>query len=163
MTTSTSPRHLSDADSAARALPVPLRRLYLLRLGYLVIAVGIALTKWPLLLNHPQPWPLYEGVETSMLVAVSILWFLGVRYPLRLLPVLLFEVAWKLIWMAVVVLPAWREHPLDPATLQVFYACLLVVIPLAVIPWRYVVTQYVLGPADPWRSDAARTQGGQHA
>ena len=69
--------------------------------------------------------------------------------------------AWKLIWMAVVVLPAWTEHRLDQATLEVFYACLLVVIPLAVIPWRYVVSQYVTRPADPWRPRAARTSAGQ--
>jgi hypothetical protein len=163
MTTCTAPRPLVDENSTATALPVPLPRLHLLRLGYLVIAVGILLTKWPLLLHHPQPWPLYEGVETSMLVALSLLWFLGVRYPLRMLPALLFEVAWKLIWMAVVVLPAWRDHRLDAATLQVFYACLLVVIPLAVVPWRYAVRQYVTGPGDPWHSHTAPTDARQHS
>ena len=34
-------------------------------------------------------------------------WFLGIRYALQMLPVLLFEIAWKLIWMTVVVLPLW--------------------------------------------------------
>lgn len=163
MTTSTAARRLPNEDSTTPAPPVPLARLHVLRLGYLVLAVGILLVKWPLLLHHPQPWPLYEGVETSMLVALSLLWFLGVRYPLQLLPALLFEVAWKLIWMVVVVLPAWRGDRLDQATLQVFYACLLVVIPLAVIPWRYVVSQYVTRAADPWRSRAARTPRGQHS
>ena len=133
-----------------------LRRLYFLRLGYLVIAVGIALTKWPLLVDHPQPWPLFEGVVTSMLVALSLLWFLGIRHPLQMLPVLLFELGWKLIWTATVVLPLWRAHQLDAATLQVFYACLVVLIVVAVIPWRYVVTQYVSKQGDPWRSPAAR-------
>jgi len=132
---------------------VSLPRLYALRIGYLVIAVGLALVKWPLLFNHPQPWPLFEGVETCMLVALSLLWLLGVRYPLQMLPALLFELAWKLIWTIVVVLPLWRSHQLDPATLYVFYTCLVVVIPAAVIPWRYVVTQYVTKPGDRWRSD----------
>ena len=90
-----------------------LPRLYLLRLGYLVIAVGIALTKWPLLLNHDRPWPLFEGVETCMLVALSLLWFLGLRYPLQMLPVLLFEIAWKFIWIIVVAVPLWRSAQLD--------------------------------------------------
>jgi hypothetical protein len=35
--------------------------------------------------------------------------------------------------------------------LKVFYVCLVVVIPLAVIPWRYVTTHYVTKPGDPWR------------
>ena len=145
-----------DRRSTTTASGVSLPRLYLLRLGYLVIAVGIALTKWPLLLNHDRPWPLFEGVETCMLVALSLLWFLGLRYPLQMLPVLLFEIAWKFIWIIVVAVPLWRSGQLDPATLSVFYACLLVVIPLAVIPWRYVFAHYVIKRGDPWRSAATR-------
>ncbi len=162
MTTTTAPRQSQGNDnSTTKARPVSLRRLYFLRLGYLVIAVGIALTKWPLLINHPQPWPLFEGVVTSMLVALSLLWFLGIRYPLQMLPVLLFEVGWKLIWTATVALPLWRADQLDAATLQVFYACLVVLIVVAVVPWRYVLNQYVRKPGDPWRSATARTGRGQ--
>ena len=141
-----------DAGSVGTALGVSLPRLYALRAAYLVIAVGLALVKWPSLINHPQPWPLYEGVETCMLVALSLLWFLGVRYPLQLLPALLFELAWKLIWTLAVVVPLWRSDQLDPDTLYVFYTCLVVVIPAAVIPWRYVFTHYVTKPGDRWRS-----------
>jgi hypothetical protein len=162
-TSSAPPRHPADTTSSsngtkATAAPaVSLLRLYLLRLGYLVIAVGLAVTKWPLLINHDRPWPLFEGVETCMLVALSLLWFLGLRYPLQMLPALLFELAWKFIWTIVVVLPLWTADQLDPATLSVFYACLVVVIPLAVIPWRYVVAHYVTKQGDPWRSAARET------
>ena len=139
--------------TARGATEVSLPRLYALRAAYLIIAVGLALVKWPSLINHPQPWPLFEGVETCMLVALSLLWFLGVRYPLQLLPALLFELAWKLIWTIAVVVPLWRSGQLDPATLYVFYTCIVVVIPAAVIPWRYVFTHYVKKPGDRWRSD----------
>jgi hypothetical protein len=141
----------NDSSSTSTAAEVSLPRLYMLRLGYLVIAVGLALVKWPLVINHDGPWPLYEGVVTCMLVALSLLWFLGVRYPLQLLPALLFELAWKFIWMIVVVFPLWRSDQLDPDTLYVFYTCLVVVIPLAVIPWRYVFSHYVTKPGDRWR------------
>ena len=110
----------NDRKSTPTAAEVSLPRLYFLRLGYLVIAVGLALTKWPLIINHDRPWPLFEGVETCMLVALSLLWFLGLRYPLQMLPVLLFEIAWKFIWMIAVVLPLWVSDQLDPATLTVF-------------------------------------------
>ncbi|HSU35570.1 MAG TPA: hypothetical protein VLJ88_07915 [Propionibacteriaceae bacterium] len=141
----------NDSRSTPTGPEVSLPRLYLLRLGYLVIAVGLALVKWPLIINHDGPWPLFEGVTTAMLVALSLLWFLGVRYPLQLLPALLFELAWKIIWTIVVVIPAWRNEQLDPATLYVFYTCLVVVIPAAVIPWRYVIRHYVTKPGDRWR------------
>ena len=149
---------LNDPNSATPASGVSVPRLYFLRLGYLVIAVGIAVTKWPLLINHDRPWPLMEGVETCMLVALSLLWFLGIRYPLQMLPVLLFEIAWKLIWTIAVVLPLWTSDQLDPATLSVFYACLVVVIPIAVIPWRYVTTHYVTKRGDQWRSSPRQTE-----
>ena len=40
-----------------------------------------------------------------ILIAMSVLALLGLRYPQRMLPVLLFEVAWKMIWLAAVVVP----------------------------------------------------------
>ena len=119
-TTSASPRlpdassRPNDPKSTPTAAEVSLPRLYFLRLGYLVIAVGLALTKWPLIINHDRPWPLFEGVETCMLVALSLLAFLGLRYPLQMLPILLFELAWKLIWVAVVVLPLWLANRVGP-------------------------------------------------
>jgi hypothetical protein len=161
-TTSASARELPDTTSTTNARKgttaptVSLPRLYLLRFGYLLMAVGIAVTKWPLLINHDVPWPLFEGVETCMLVALSLLGFLGLRYPLQMLPILLFELGWKVIWVTVVVLPLWIANQMDPATLEVFYSCLVVLIVAAVIPWRYVFAQYVRKQGDRWRSDATR-------
>jgi hypothetical protein len=154
-TTETNVQHNHRNGTAAALGQVPLPRLYLLRFGYLVMAVGLAATKWPLLINHDGPWPLFEGVEICMLVAMSLLSFLGLRYPIRMLPILLFEIGWKTIWVAVVVLPLWVSDQLDQATADVFYTCLVVLIVIAVIPWRYVFRQYVVKQGDPWRRDAA--------
>jgi hypothetical protein len=44
--------------------------------------------KWPLLPNAAS-LPLYDGVTLCMLTAMSLLAFLGLRYPVKLLPVLL--------------------------------------------------------------------------
>ena len=39
-----------------------------------------------------------------MLTAMSVLALLGPRHPIRMLPVLLFEALWKLIWLSLVAL-----------------------------------------------------------
>jgi hypothetical protein len=163
MTSPTTETKLQRNDRKATAAldQLSLPRLYLLRLGYLVIAVGLAATKWPLIINHDGPWPLFEGVETCMLVALSLLWFLGLRYPIKMLPILLFEIGWKIIWLSVIAVPLLTADHIDPATLNVLYACLWIVIPLAVIPWRYVFRQYVIKQGDPWRPGATRSGSNQ--
>ncbi len=139
------------AGQVTDTTPVPLWRLYLLRVGYLILGGGLAVVKWPAMIHHDRPWTLMLGVVNSMLVALSLLALLGIRYPVRMLPVLLFESAWKLIWLAVVALPQWAGHRLDPATRETAVECLWVVIILAVIPWRYVWDRYLRERGDRWR------------
>jgi hypothetical protein len=55
-----------------------------------------------------------------------------------LLPVLLFESAWKLLWLALVALPRAITGHLDAATAETVVTCSLVVVILAVTPWPYV-------------------------
>ena len=76
---------------------------------------------------------------------------LGLRYPVRLLPILLFECAWKLIWLSVVAAPTLAAGNMDPATREVMVNCLVAVIVFAVVPWRYVWQQYVTAKGDRWR------------
>jgi hypothetical protein len=125
-------------------------QLNLLRVGYLVMGGGLAVVKWPSLFAH-EPWRLMEGTVECILVAMSVLALLGLRYPVRMLPVLLFEVAWKLIWLGVVALPLWADHRLVGDTREQAVAVLWVVIIIAVVPWRHVVVQHVMAPGDPWR------------
>jgi hypothetical protein len=124
---------------------LPLWRLNLLRAGYAILGIGLAIVEWPGIIHHDKPWALMEGVVSCMLGALSILALLGLRYPLKMLPILLFESAWKLIWLAVVALPLWTAQQMDPATQEVTYSCLWVIIIIAVIPWRHVCTHYAAG------------------
>jgi len=141
----------SNGKDAVTVAQVPLFRLYLLRAGYLFLGGGLAAWKWPLFIHHGTAWTPMEGVVNCMLAALSIVALLGLRYPLQMLPVLLFESAWKVIWLTVVALPLWTAHRMDPVTGQLAGECLLVVVILAVIPWRHVVRQYVLNRGDRWR------------
>lgn len=130
-------------------------RLNVMRFGYFVMGVGLAVTHWPLLFNRTTPWPLFEGITTYLLVAMGLLALLGLRYPVKMLPILLFESAWKLLWLAAVALPLYRADRMDSATMDVTVALLWVVIILVVIPWRHVFTQYVVAKGDPWRPRTA--------
>lgn len=132
------------------ATELSLTRLNLMRAGYLLMAVGLALVKWPLLPDaHTQP--LYEGVTLCFLTAMSLLALLGLRHPVKLLPLLLLESAWKLLWLALVAFPLAITGDLDAATTDTVVNCSFVVVILAVTPWPYVWRNYVRANGDRWR------------
>lgn len=161
-TAATEPADIATA-SADRARTAPggglsLRRLYVLRFGYLFMGGGLAVVKWPSFITHDGPWPLWEGVVQCMLLAMSILALLGLRHPIKMLPILLFESLWKLTWLAVIALPQLTGDRMDAATTELLSSILFVVVILAVIPWGYVARQYLAAPGDRWRSKSpART------
>lgn len=131
-------------------------RLNVLRATYLLIALAMGAQIWPLIVNHPPNVEHMRGVSRAFLGALTLLALLGARYPVKMLPLLLFEFAWKTIWVAAFGLPLWLTHQLDAATAETMKACLMgvVLMPL-VIPWGYVIRHYVRAPADPWRARLA--------
>ncbi len=128
---------------------VSLFRLYLLRATYLLLVAGLALTIWPQIVHHPLS---NHGATTSLLAGVQLLAILGLRYPLQMLPLLLFELVWKTIWLAAVALPLWLAHQMDADVWDSVNACLMgvIIMPIA-IPWPYMFAHYVTMPGDRWR------------
>jgi hypothetical protein len=126
-------------------------RLNLLRAGYLLLVVGLGTTMWPQLVTEGPALELMHGVVLSMLCALGLLSVLGLFYPLRMLPLLLFEVTWKVIWLLRIALPLWMAHRIDAATSDMLNAVLLVVVFPLVIPWDHVARTYLMQPPERWR------------
>jgi hypothetical protein len=67
----------------------------------------------------------------------------GIRYPIKMLPLLFFEFVWKAIWILAFGLPLSLSGGLDPNVsfggTETLIACLVgvVLVPLA-MPWGYV-------------------------
>jgi hypothetical protein len=154
----------SGSDTAVPGVPrdatvvdgLSTRRLNVMRVGYAFLGVGLAIVKWPILVLDAASLPVSEGVVAALLTAMSLLAF-GLRYPVRMLPILLFEVAWKVVWVAAVAVPHLVAGDIDAATSAVLVNCCFVVVIVAVIPWRYAWSRYVRTPGDPWLS-ASRPQ-----
>ena len=132
---------------------VSIVRLYMLRATYLLIAVGLAIMIWPGLIDAPRDLEHMRGVVRAMLGAVGLLALLGLRYPIRMLPLILFEFAWKSIWLMAIGLPLWSANAFNEGTRSTWNDCLIsVVLFLVVIPWGYVWTHYIKQPGDRWRN-----------
>lgn len=141
-------------DTSHRPAPgadLPAWRLNVMRVGYVLLAFALGAEIWPGILFRHAGWELMDGVVQCMLGALSLLSLLGLRHPLKMAPLLLFEVAWKVIWLSVVAYPKWSAGQMDEGTGSVAFACLFVVIFLVVIPWRAVARSLVFSPGERWR------------
>ena len=142
-----SDRNGRDAPAALDG-EVSRARLIVLRGLYAFIVVALAAFMWPPLLAQLPAPAHYQGVVLVMLAAFSILCAIGIRYPLQMLPVLLWELLWKSMWLLMIALPRWMAGTMDAATTQTAIDCAAVVLVLLAVPWGYVVRHYVRKPAE---------------
>ena len=146
------------ASTAATASPsgtnstdgeVSIARLYVLRATYLLLVVGLAALIVPSLIDHA---PTARGVIPSLLGGVWALAFIGLKYPLQMLPLLMFEFAWKTLWLLAFGVPQWSAGEMPPTFAEDFFniAFGVILMPI-VIPWGYVYRHYVKQPGARWR------------
>jgi hypothetical protein len=145
----------STAASVSQPAPgeaereVSLARLHVLRATYALLVVGIGAMILPVMIGHE---PLARGVIPSLIGAIGLLALIGLKHPLTMLPLLLFEFTWKALWLLVFGLPQYLAGQTPPTFAEDFANILfgVVLMPL-VIPWGYVWRRYVKAPGARWR------------
>ena len=128
---------------------VSLARMYALRAVYLFFAVDGFLVTLPLLLHHSPDRHLFLAVKGGL----WIMGIVGVLHPLKVLPVLIFELVWKLVWLAFIGLPHWFFGVNAPRLGEdlILVGLLPVVLGPILIPWGYVWRNLVRAPVERWR------------
>jgi hypothetical protein len=125
---------------------VPRLNIYLLRLLFTLMFLFLSYDSWSYILNHTGPWNNAHAAAWCMWGSYSIISFIGIIRPLKMLPIVLFEIVYKIAWLAVVAYPLWVNNELigSPAEgmTRVF---LWVVLPMVAMPWRYFFRIYLLG------------------
>jgi hypothetical protein len=115
------------------------------------MAAGLGVYVWPAVLHHTNEFAAAAGIRVALLAGLGATAALGLRYPVQMLPVLLFELAWKAIYLVAFALPLWSAHQITAAVAEDIQAVAMVVILIPLIPWRYVFAQYVLKRGDRWK------------
>jgi hypothetical protein len=115
------------------------------------MAAGLGTFVWPTVIHHTDALATTKGVQLALLAGLGATAAWGLRYPVKMLPILLFEMTWKAIYLIAFALPLWSAHQINEAVAEDIKAVLMVVIFVPLIPWRYVFAQYVVKRGDRWR------------
>jgi len=124
-------------------------QVFALRLGFVLVLVIVGNISWTRFINHQGDWDPIPAAALSMWAAHSLLSLIGVFRPLQMLPLVLFEIGYKILWLAIVAWPLWSANRLvgSPAE-DLTYAFLPVVVPIVLVPWSYVFRKYVWSQPD---------------
>ncbi len=127
---------------------VSLARLYVLRAMYLLNFVLVGSGVLVSFLNRQKPWEAIPGAAFSFWAALAVLSALGIRYPLRMLPLLFVQLLYKALWLAAVYGPLRAAGRSSDLALGFSIA---IVLDIVVIPWPYVLAHYIQEPGDRWK------------
>ncbi|MGH9933333.1 MAG: hypothetical protein ACREA9_29465 [Pyrinomonadaceae bacterium] len=119
--------------------------IYLLRLLYFLMFAFVGFDSWKTIITHQGPWDHVRAVAWCVWAAYTTLSVLGLIHPLKMLPIVLFMIFYKTLWLIVVAYPLWRANALagSPADemAHVFIGAPFVAL---IVPWKYVFQNYVM-------------------
>ena len=124
--------------------------VYLLRLLFLLVFLMVGHDSWTGLLIHQGPWDPVRAAAVCMWACYSALSIIGVFHPLKMLPIVAFDILYKSTWLIVVAYPLWAAHQLagSPAA-EMTRVFIGVPVIAAVMPWKYFVETCVLNRPRP--------------
>ena len=140
------------AATTERERGVSTVRLYAMRVLYLLNFAVLGPEVWPELFRPDRMLGPVNGVAFSFWATLSILSLLGLRYPLKMLPLLFVQLTYKAIWLVAVALPLRAAGALVSGGHEMALTFLVGgALDLLVIPWPYVLARYAKEPGDRWK------------
>lgn len=124
--------------------------IYLLRLLYVLMFLVVGKDSWTHILTFEGSWDPEEAVAWCVWASYSVLAVLGIVRPLKMLPLVLLEIFYKVLWLIVVAYPLWStNHLIGSPAEETTYVFLWVALPIIAMPWKYAFKNYVLKPKEP--------------
>jgi hypothetical protein len=117
--------------------------IFLLRIIYFLMCALMARTAWSSILTHQGAWDPYRAMADCVWAAYGTLSLLGLLHPLRMLPVVLFMIFYKSLWLAVVAYPLWHAGTLAGSSAEeLTYIFLAAPVFALCVPWGYVARHF---------------------
>lgn len=119
--------------------------IYLLRAFFLLIFLFVGSDSWSYIIRHEGSWDPMRAAAWCMFASYSLLSGIGVFRPLKMLPILLFVIAYKSLWLAAVAYPLWMSNQLAGSSAEAMTAVFMwTPLLMVAVPWGYVFRTYLL-------------------
>jgi hypothetical protein len=124
---------------------VPRINIYLLRLMFLLMIFFLGRDSWTHVLTHKGAWDPADAMSWCVWAAYSVLAILAFFQPVKMLPIVMLEIFYKVLWLIVVAYPLWSTHTLEGSPAEgMTNGFIWVILPIVAMPWPYVIRRYIL-------------------
>ena len=121
--------------------------IYLLRLLYVLMFFVLGKDVWTHIAMHQGPWDPVDAVAWCVWAAFATLAGLGILRPLKMLPIVLLEIFYKLLWLGMVAYPLWSKGTLAGSSAEsIAIPFEWVILPIVAVPWGYAFSTYIYKP-----------------
>jgi hypothetical protein len=140
-----SPKSIFQGD--ARHQGVPRINIYLLRLLYILMFFVLGKETWTHILTHQGPWDPTAAVAWCVWTAFATLAGIGIVHPVKMLPLVLLEIFYKVLWLILVAYPLWAKGTLAGSPAEAITSEFLwVLLPIVAVPWAYAFRNFIYQP-----------------
>jgi hypothetical protein len=121
--------------------------IYLLRLLYILMFFVLGRETWTHIFAHQGPWDPKDAVVWCVWTAFATLAGIGIVHPVKMLPIVLLEIFYKVLWLILVAYPLWSKGTLAGSPAEAITTPFLwVILPIVAVPWGYVCVNYFYKP-----------------
>ncbi|MBX7169374.1 MAG: hypothetical protein K1X72_00320 [Pyrinomonadaceae bacterium] len=118
--------------------------IYLLRILYFLMLAVMSVDAWKMIFTNDGQLEKFRAMAICVWAAYGTLGLFGLFKPLKWLPIVLFMIFYKTLWLIVVSLPLWRANQLEGSSAEeMTYIFIAAPFMLLVIPWKYVFKNYL--------------------
>lgn len=124
---------------------VPRINIYILRLMFFLMVIFLGKDAWSHILTFNGTWNATDAMAWSIWASYSVLAILGVLNPLKMLPIVILEILYKVLWLGLVAYPLWKTDKLIGSEAEgMANAFLWVFLPIIGMPWKYFFKKYMV-------------------
>jgi hypothetical protein len=121
--------------------------VYLLRLVFVLMFFVLGKDCWTHIFTHKGTWEPASAVAWCVWTGFAMVAGLGILHPVKMVPILLLEIFYKVLWLIVVAYPLWAKGTLAGSPAEGTAAAFLwVILPIVAVPWGYVFVTYFYQP-----------------
>jgi hypothetical protein len=125
---------------------VPKINIFLLRLLFTLMFFFLSYDSWTAILHHKGAWNNVNAAAWCMWASYAGISCIGMMRPLKMLPIVLFEIIYKMAWLLIVAYPLWMNGELAGSPAEGMARVFIwVILPIAAMPWRYFFRTHILG------------------